>query len=115
MRQPKVFQRSHQVRNRRCASGLPSRFVGAGGLRSGLCEMILPAYRDTPEKIATYTSQFREFTAHVKSAEPVSFGVKRWIPAAERFGGAPAALVWTAVRYNELPGAGDLSHDLGVC
>src|SRR4051812_44095344 len=68
-----------------------------------LCDMILPGYRSSTEALSRSAASLGQFIGHVRSAELVSFEVERWESAAERFGGAPAALVRSAVRYNESP------------
>ena len=68
-----------------------------------VCDLILPVYRASAEALARSRDSLGQFVAHVRSAELVSFEVERWEPAVERFGGAPAAVVRSAVRYNGLP------------
>ncbi len=68
-----------------------------------LCGLILPAYRASAEKLSRSAESLGQFVGRVRTAEFVSFEVERWEPTIERFGGAPAAVVRTVVRYNELP------------
>jgi hypothetical protein len=67
---------------------------------AALCELILPAYRATAEKLAQSTSSFEAFIKRIQSAELLSFEIEWWSPAVPRFGGSPAALIRTIVRYN---------------
>jgi hypothetical protein len=68
-----------------------------------LCRFILPAYRSSPEELGKSAESLGQFVAHVHSAALVSFEVEWWELAVERFGGASAALVRSAVQYNGLP------------
>ncbi len=68
-----------------------------------LCVLILPAYRASAEKLSESAKSLGRFVGRVQTAELVSFEIERWEPTVERFAGAPAAVVRTEVRYNELP------------
>src|SRR5262245_3151496 len=66
----------------------------------GLCSLILPAYRASAESVSRSAESFQEFVGSVRSAELVGFEIEQWQVAAERFGGASAALVRSQIRYN---------------
>lgn len=68
-----------------------------------LCELILPEYRTTAAELSYSTHSFEQLGARVHSAELISFEVERYEPAAQRFGGRPAAVVRTTVCYNSAP------------
>jgi hypothetical protein len=81
---------------------LQARLEQSGNV-AALCRIILPAYRATAEKMAQSTSTFESFVKRIQSVELLSFEIERWDPAVPRFGGSPAAVVRTAIRYNKSP------------
>jgi hypothetical protein len=78
---------------------LQARLEQSGNV-AALCGLILPAYRETAEKLTQSASSFEAFVKRIQSAELLSFNIEWWSPAVPRFRGSPAALVRTTVQYD---------------